>query len=228
VIATDDLEPEFMLTYELCRPFTMTTLPRMYALYQAVRHVVQAGVPGAFVECGVWKGGSAMLAARTLSALGASDRDLFLYDTFAGMPTPSDRDIDPWEKPAMAQWTTQQMGNENAWCYASLEEVRENLSTTGYPPERIRLVKGLVEETIPKTAPASISVLRLDTDWYESTKHELLNLYPLVSAGGILILDDYGYWRGARQATDEFFDGLAMPPFLNRIDSSARIGVKPR
>src|SRR2546430_394739 len=96
LIATDDLEPEFLEMYERCRPFTMTSLPRMYALYQAVRHVTEAAAPGAFVECGVWRGGSAMLAGLAFEHFGQPDRELYLYDTYTGMTAPNDVDVDPW------------------------------------------------------------------------------------------------------------------------------------
>ena len=104
--------------------------------------------------------------------------------------------------------------------------VREVLLSTGYPAERIRIVKGEVEQTIPRQAPEELALLRLDTDWYASTAHELEHLYPRVGDGGVLIIDDYGHWEGARRAVDEYFEGAEDPILLNRIDYSGRIGVK--
>jgi hypothetical protein len=97
---------------------------------------------------------------------------------------------------------------------------------TGYPAERVHLVRGPVEETLPAAAPERLALLRLDTDWYASTRHELEHLYPRLVDGGVLIVDDYGHWQGARQAVDEYFAGTAPPPLLHRIDYTARIGVK--
>jgi O-methyltransferase len=97
----------------------------------------------------------------------------------------------------------------------------------GYPEEQIHFVEGPVEETVPGSAPAELALLRLDTDWYESTKHELEHLYPRLARGGVLILDDYGYWQGARRAVDEYLAGLDSPLLLNRIDHTARIALKP-
>jgi hypothetical protein len=112
------------------------------------------------------------------------------------------------------------------WAVASLEDVKANIASTGYPAEKIHYVKGKVEDTIPQTIPQRIALLRLDTDWYESTRHELNHLYPLLSRHGLLIIDDYGHWQGARQAVDEYFAGSAQPVFLHRVDYTARLLVK--
>jgi hypothetical protein len=109
---------------------------------------------------------------------------------------------------------------------ASLDDVREAVLGVGYPEERIHFVEGPVEQTVPEHAPTEIALLRLDTDWYASTKHELIHLYPRLETGGVLIIDDYGYWQGARQATDEYIAENDVPLLLNRIDVGARIAVK--
>ena len=109
----------------------------------------------------------------------------------------------------------------------SLDEVTRNVLGTGYPADRVRFVEGLVEDTIPEQAPEEIAVLRLDTDWYESTRHQLVHLYPRLSSGGVLILDDYGCWLGARQAVDEYIEEHGLHLLLTRIDSSGRLVVKP-
>ncbi len=113
------------------------------------------------------------------------------------------------------------------WAEAPLADVQRNLSSTGYPPERLHLIAGRVENTIPDQAPEQIALLRLDTDWYESTAHELAHLYPRVVRGGIVIIDDYGYWRGARQAVDEFIQRCPDALFLMRIDNTGRLFLKP-
>jgi hypothetical protein len=222
-----DFEPEFRALLERCAPFTMTTPERMYAVWQAVRHAVRAGVPGDVVECGVWRGGSSMLAALTLIQCGDEERELYLYDTFAGMSEPDERDVASTGEPALPEWRQAERGGLNEWCYSPLEEVERNLRSTGIDPARLHFVEGKVEETIPGTAPERISVLRLDTDWYESTWHELTHLYPRLSAGGVLILDDYGHWQGAREAVDRYFREVADPILLARTDYTGRVGVRP-
>jgi hypothetical protein len=221
-----DLEPEFRALHERCAPFTMTSPERMYAVWQAVRHVVRARVPGDIVECGVWRGGSSMLAALALLEAGDDERALYLYDTFAGMSEPGERDVTVSGASALPEWRQAQRGEVNEWCFSPLEEVERNLRSTGIDPARLRFVEGKVEDTIPATAPERISVLRLDTDWYESTWHELTHLYPRLSPGGVLIVDDYGHWQGAREAVDRYFGEVAEPILLARTDYTGRIGVR--
>ncbi|MBM3550210.1 MAG: methyltransferase [Alphaproteobacteria bacterium] len=209
--------------------YTMTGPARRYQLIEAVRYVVKHRIPGAVVECGVWRGGSMMLAARTLLDCGDTSRDLYLYDTFEGMPAPSSADKD-WRSVEATQILLADDGNrENSyfWAIASLPEVKRNLLSIGYPSGRIHFVQGKVEQTLSEICPDQISVLRLDTDWYESTAHELKYLYPKVCRGGVVIIDDYGYWQGARRAVDEFISLCGEPIFLNRIDTSCRCFVRP-
>ena len=216
----------FVDVYSKCRAFTMTQLEDMHALYQAVRYVARRGIPGDFVECGVWKGGSAMLMARTLLHHGAAGRGLFLYDTYEGMPPPTGKDIDVYGKAAadlMGRWPREA---NTIWAYVPLEEVRRNLASAGYPAADIRYVPGRVEETIPGTVPERIALLRLDTDFYESTLHTLKHLYPRLSPGGIMIVDDCGHWQGAKAAVDEYFGRDGGELFLNRISHSGRLVVK--
>jgi O-methyltransferase len=214
---------------ELCRrvgPYTMTTPPRLYALVRATEYVAARDIPGAVVECGVWRGGSMMAVALTLLRLGNTDRDLYLYDTFSGMTAPTDEDTKKSGERA-ADLLAEDSEDSDIWAIASLDEVREALLSVAYPEERMHFVKGPVEETLPEHAPEDIALLRLDTDWYASTKHELLHLYPRLARGGVLILDDYGYWQGARRAVDEYVAENELTLLLNRIDNTARIAVKP-
>jgi hypothetical protein len=208
-----------------CTPFTMTSPERMYALIQSARHVALSGVHGSIVECGVWRGGSSMVAAKTLVSMGNTDREIYLYDTFAGMPQPTGLDVDQRAVPAAKLWSSSQREGYNAWCYAPLEEVRSNMESTGYPMDRVFFVKGKVEETIPGTVPEAVAILRIDTDWYESYRHILAHLYARLSPGGLLFLDDYGGWQGARRAVDDFLATLPKPPLLHRIDGSLRVAV---
>jgi O-methyltransferase len=206
-------------------PFTMTGVERRASLLGAVDHIVKHRIAGDIVECGVWRGGSMMTVALALMARGDTSRHLYLYDTFEGMsePTAEDKSVDGVSAQAQLERTTR---DANVWAVASLDDVQANLWSTGYPRERIHFIKGKVEDTIPATLPAQIALLRLDTDWYESTRHELQHLYPLLSRHGVMIIDDYGHWQGARQAVDEYFAGSAEPVFLHRVDYTARLMVK--
>ena len=205
----------------------MTTPERLDALCKATQHVIEAKVPGAIVECGVWKGGSMMAAALTLNRLGIRDRDLYLFDTFEGLPEPGPEDVSERGKSAVEEW--RELDGKRPigeWCLATLEEVKANIELAGYDPDRVHYVKGKVEETVPSEAPDQIALLRLDTDWYESTRHEMEHLYPRLSRGGVLIIDDYGWWRGARKAVDEYLHANDIRLLLHRVDRSCRLAVK--
>jgi O-methyltransferase len=227
------LEPEFTAIYRRCREYSMTSKARMYALYKATDYVAKTATPGDIVECGVWRGGSVMLAALTLLARDESHRKLYLFDTFEGMSKPTEYDVMSGSgKAALPEWERHRRGFYDRLrqryyrsYVASLEKVRANVLTTGYPPENLVFVKGKVEDTIPASAPGSIALLRLDTDWYESTKHELDCLYPRLSKNGVLIIDDYGCWAGAKKAVDEYFTGRKTE-LVNRIDWTGRISLK--
>jgi hypothetical protein len=226
---TFDLEPEFLEIHAACAGLTMTSIERMYALYKATRYVIDAGVPGDLVECGVWRGGSVMLMAATLLRYGTSDRVIWLYDTFDGMTPSSVDDVQEMSgRPASEILAERERSLDDPfWGVAPRAHVEDNLRQTGYPMERLRFVEGNVLTTIPSETPELIALLRLDTDWFASTSHELYHLYPRLTRGGVLLVDDYGYWRGARKATDEYLAALPAPPLLNRIDFTGRIGVKP-
>jgi hypothetical protein len=223
-----DLEPEFLALYERCKVATMTSIERMYALYASVLHVVDNGIAGDFVECGVWRGGSVMLMALTLLARGCTDRTLWLYDTFTGMTPPSPDDVQEMSGRTAAEILNEHERTEDDpfWGVAPRASVEQNLRGTGYPMSQVRIVEGDVLATIPASAPERIAILRLDTDWYASTRHELAHLYPRVVSGGAVIVDDYGYWRGARRATDAFLGTLHPRPLLHRIDYTGRIWTK--
>jgi O-methyltransferase len=219
---TVDFPAEWNDTIDRTRPYTMVGEERMGGLIGAVEYVSRAAVPGAFVECGVWRGGSVMAAALTFLRVG-DRRELWLYDTFEGMTRPDERDVDYNGVPALDGWadgqTYRPLGSET-----SLEAVREAVSSTGYDMRLVTMVRGKVEDTVPDDAPPSIAILRLDTDWYESTRHELEHLYPRLSPGGVLIVDDYGHYAGARQAVDEYF--ADAPVYLARLDHTGRIAIK--
>ena len=221
-----DLSRDVIETINFARPFTQTSVERIAALCEAVKYIVRCAVPGDIVECGVWRGGSMMAVAKILLNLGCTNRELHLFDTFQGMSAPGEYDVSLGGASAAQLLRKQCRDNPwSAWCYSPLEEVRRNMTRTGYASNRIHYVVGKVEETLPDKAPDRIALLRLDTDWYESTRHELEHLFPHLSPGAVLIIDDYGHWKGARCAVDEYFSKQNVPMFLHRIDYTGRIGV---
>ena len=227
--------PEFPLDFtknniviiKKVKPFTLTSNERINSLIQATKYVVDNDVPGDIVECGVWKGGSMMAVALTLLKEKISNKDLYLFDTYEGMSKPTDLDISVEGEKANNQFEENKKSEDSSdWCFASLDEVKQNVMNTNYNLEKIHFIKGKVENTLPENAPKKIALLRLDTDWYESTKHELIHLFPRLVSGGVLILDDYGYWAGAKKAVDEYFSQNKIRILLNRIDQTGRIAIK--
>jgi O-methyltransferase len=224
-----DYDADLAATIRRVRRHTLTTAPRIAALCDSVEYAIESRTQGAFVECGVWRGGSMMAVALTLLRLGVTDRDLYLFDTFAGMPEPGAEDSpSPYDGYSPQRRWRRRIRLGWGWAAVPAEKVRSLLESTGYPPERLHLVPGMVEDTLPAAAPERIALLRLDTDWYASTKHELEQLYPRLAEGGVLIIDDYGHYEGARRAVDEYFAAAGEPVLLSRIDYTGRLLVKPR
>jgi hypothetical protein len=221
-----DIDDEAKAIIETVRPYTMTEHEKLYALISAVRYIVRHKIPGDIVECGVWRGGSMHAAARTLDMLGDHSRDLYLYDTFEGMTEPEDVDVRVDGETAAERLARFNRVGSAIWAYASLEDVQAGFEQVPYPTERVHFVKGPVEETVPGVLPDEIAILRLDTDWYSSTKHELEHMYERLVSGGVLLLDDYGWWQGARKATDEFLERTGERLLLIRM-ATGRVAVKP-
>jgi hypothetical protein len=200
----------------------MTSPERMVNLSRAVDYLVSSQIEGDIVECGVWKGGSMMLIAKRLDRHGLKNKKLFLFDTFEGMSTPGSEDISMLNHETAKDLLdkSNKLHGDNVWCNSSLEEVRTNLSTIEYPQNQIFYIKGKVEDTLPHDSIQNICLLRLDTDWYESTRHELETLYDRLVIGGILIIDDYGL--RSRKAVDE-----SQAKSFNRMDYR-RIFIKTK
>jgi O-methyltransferase len=221
-----DLEKEFYALQAKCSEYTMTSTERLYSIYNSIRYLNGNNVEGAIVECGVWKGGSSMMAALSLKEFKDTSREMWLYDTYEGMSAPTEKDVNYRGESSEPEWKDSQRSDHNEWCYSSLDEVKSNLNSTTYPSDKISYIKGKVEDTIPGTVPEKIALLRLDTDWYESTYHELKHLYPRLVKGGILIIDDYGFWKGSREACDQYFKENNIKLMLNRIDKAGRLLIK--
>jgi O-methyltransferase len=206
---------------------TMTSAERLFTTLMATRYACSQGIPGDFVECGVWRGGNSILAADVFRRFD-STRKVHLFDTFAGMTEPTEHDVDRSGQHVFKKFSEASKNDHNAWCYASLDEVMANVSRYELSAHA-KYIKGDIVETLERkdVLPDRISVLRLDTDWYESTKKELEVLYPRLQVGGVLIVDDYGHWGGARKAVDEYFNNIPKP-FLAYTDYTGRVGIKVR
>ncbi len=219
----------FMELYVQCKPYSMTSLERMFGLYQALCYVLENKIPGDFVECGVWKGGSAMMIALVLKKYGITDKKIYLYDTFEGMTEPTEEDKTVKGRDAEGMMKKEVSDKESAtsvWCYSPIDEVKKNIHSTGYPVSQILFIKGKVEDTLSANLPGRLALLRLDTDWYVSTKTELELLYPLLEKKGILIIDDFGHWEGAKKAVVEYFRNNGQSPLLQRMDYTGRLLIK--
>lgn len=226
---TADMDPGFAAVRRAAKPYSMTSVSNMFALYKAVEYIVRNDIPGGFAECGVWRGGSAMTVALTLLAQNAAARDIYLFDTFAGMTPAGPEDVLIRTGESASEIERKKGDSRDHWivAYASLEEVQENMRSTGYPWEKLHFIQGDVARTLETTETGPLSLVRLDTDWYDSTLQELKILYPRLVSGGVLIIDDYGSWAGARKAVDEFVAERRLPILLTRVDGSSRLAVKP-
>lgn len=225
----EDLPEGHSEIYNQVSPYTMTGPLRVSSLVSSIEYISKAKLEGDIVECGVWRGGSIMASVIKLMELNDVERDVYLFDTFEGMSEPTESDVSVYGHNAVEEYDgwTESAEDESVMCYAGIEEVKNNLSKTGYPKEKINFVKGKVEDTLPQNAPEKIALLRLDTDWYESTLHELEHLYPRLQPGGVLIIDDYGFWEGAKKAVDEYLEKNNISILLSRVDGTGRVAIKP-
>lgn len=219
-----------VLRYVTENRLTMGSRERVVATINACKHAVQAGIEGDFVECGVWRGGNSIAAKLTFENYG-SDKKVWLFDTFTGMTPPTEHDTTRFsEKSAVERFDEAQAGEHNEWCFASLEDVQANFKLAGANLAGARFIAGDVTKTLAdsENVPDALCVLRLDTDFYDSTKAELEVLYPRLSVGGSLLIDDFGHWDGARRAVEEYVATLPPKsrPLLHYTDYSGRMGVK--
>ena len=225
---SDITDVEFWEVYGKVKNHTMVSIPNLYALYSSVKYIINNKIPGDIVECGVWRGGCMMLVAILLKKYQVVHKKIYLYDTFEGMPAPGNNDIDVLKNKAIDYFNKFKLSENNSdWCYADLDSVMANMDSTGYPAHNICYIKGKVEDSLQENLPIDkLSLLRLDTDWYDSTIVELDLLYPILIDGGILFIDDYGHWQGARKATDEYFNQRNIKPLFFRVDYTCRLITK--
>jgi O-methyltransferase len=216
-----DMEEDFIALWKKASPYTMISAERGYAIYQALVYLERNGITGDIVECGVWRGGSCMLAAGIINEKKFSARKIWLYDTFEGMTAPTGEDVIA----ASGRPVSERL--PEGWWAVSEDEVNRNMGLTGYDTALWETVRGDVCRTLDETLPAGpIALLRLDTDWYESTRKEMETLFPRLAAGGVLLLDDYGHFKGAAKGVDDYFKSISREPLLQRVDYTGRLYIK--
>lgn len=222
-----ELGPEDEQLLAAAKGLSMTSPIAQWELIQAIRHVERNTIAGDIVECGVWRGGNLVIAGLLRQRMGF-ERQIWAYDTFAGMTAPTAADFKPAEEAldVAGKFESLERDGHNDWCMASEEDVLANFENR-VGDRKLNTVKGPVEETLarPENLPERIAILRLDTDFYESTKAEMDVLYPRLASGGVLIVDDYGEWAGARKAVDEYF--ADRPVWLHYVTHTVRLMVKP-
>lgn len=209
-----DYDEDFWRLYEIAKPFSLLQIVGFHNIYSSIRYVAQRNIPGDFVECGVFLGGASIFAALARDLFGLEDRKVYLYDTFCGFPEGTADYVKSKGRIVEGHRTD-----------SFLEDVKANIAHCNVRPGSYEIVVGPVEETlVTGPVPEKVSILRLDTDFYASTKAEFEALYPKLVSRGVLIVDDYGTWDGVRKATEE---ALANEPvMLHRISHSIRSAIK--
>ncbi len=224
IIAESSNEDDLMMETSL--KYSMTPKVRMWALVQSIKYLINNNISGDIVETGVFKGGNLILSQKLLNFYEPNTkRKVWGFDTFEGMTEPTKNDKDVFGEDPRKFWEKSQKKDYNDWCYSSIDEVRNNfIKETN--SNLVKLIKGPVEKTlkVEENLPDQISLLRLDTDWYESSKIELEILYPKLVKGGVLIIDDYGHWQGVKKSVDEYFKNENI--WLHYVDYGCRLLIK--
>jgi O-methyltransferase len=221
---------DILSIYNHIEGHTLASPYGIMSLIQSVEYILENNIPGALLECGVFVGGNIQAMIKVLKILGHYDRDIWAYDTFSGMPKPQEIDIEFKTGPAIILWEKNKFANSEVssrWVRYTLRKVMEQITPLEYPAERLHFIKGMVEKTVPKHLPGQIALARFDTDFYSSTKHEFEHIYPRVSSGGIIFVDDYGAFLGSKTATDEYIKENNLNLHLEIVDSHIRRIVKP-
>lgn len=224
-------EEREMVSYVLDSDLTMVSPERLFSILFSLRWIEENEIPGDVVECGVWRGGASILTGLWLKHNGIRNRKIWLYDTFSGMTVSGPDDVRTRDGKGYSEILVEHekkgMGDAGVRAFASIESVRKNFSDAGLDLNQTEFIEGDVGLTlrVEENLPARIAFLRLDTDWYESTSVELEILYPKLQLGGPLLIDDYGYFDGARKAVDQYFK-RAPRPFFHLDDEYGRTGLK--
>lgn len=183
---------------------TLVSRAKLNALCTIAATLEHERIEGAIVECGVFKGGAAALMAHETGGR----RDIFLFDSFEGLPPPGAKDG------AVAQQTFHE-----GWCASTEQNVRDIFSRLGVLNDRVHLVKGWFADTFPTAAPGPIALLHIDADWYDSVKLALDTFFDRVVEGGFVVFDDYRRWEGCTRAVDEFLAARGLPPLVPTGDA---------
>jgi hypothetical protein len=205
---------------------SMTPKIRRYNLIQALEYIAHYKLEGDLVECGVWKGGNIVIYKKFIEENNIK-KNIYAFDTFQGMSNPDQNDyIINSAISAQTILDNDKKRITNDWGVCDLEEVKFNISKRTKNLNNIFFIKGKVEETLLNkiNLPEKISILRLDTDFYQSTKIELEILYEKVCKGGVIIIDDYGHWAGSKKAVDEFFKEKFV--WMHYVDYACRLIIK--
>jgi len=208
------------------KPYTLVSFERLYNVHMLSRLIEENSMKGAFVECGVWKGGCVAIMAHVAKKAG-SNRKIWLFDSFEGLPEPTKKD--GIEAKIFASKKDSGKLKSIKKVVASISDVNEILSKLKIDRKNIVIRKGWFQDTLPKAKKdiGAISILRLDADWYESTKICLEKLYGLIIPKGYIIIDDYYSWGGCRKAVDEFIAKNNLQIKIRRIDRCAAYFQKP-
>lgn len=224
-----DLDEDFVSIFQ-SNPNIGHFTEKLYTTYKATEYIVKNNIRGDLVECGVLEGRQIVIMALTLVKLGETSRKIYLYDTFEGMTEPGIYDFKKARnissKDNHNKWLKLKRDNFNLYCYSPIDQVKKNVYSSGYPEENFIFVKGDIKKTAPNNFHEKIAFLRLDTDWYELTKHELECFYELLVKKGVLVIDDYGSWYGSRKAVDDYFSEKDLNPLLIRTQRSERLILK--
>ena len=227
----EDHSKEFENFFKICQKESLNvSKERFLSLFQTVNYIYKNRIEGDIVECGVFMGGSAMMMALSMNKFDNNPEEkkkLWLYDTYQGMANAHENDVNILNDKAIDELKKLKKteNSKDIWAYSSIDYVKDNMNKTGIDNSKIIYVEGLVEETLNSVYPDKISILRLDTDFYLSTKKELEILYPKLQIGGVIIIDDYGHWKGCKKAVDEYFKDKKNI-FFQQIDYSGLVGIK--
>jgi O-methyltransferase len=191
------------------QPYTMCTEERLLNLIKLANYVNSQGIEGDFVECGTYKGGTAALLSKYMN----ENRHLWIYDSFEGMPSTSDKDGEEAKK-----WVGE--------CVGSVENVKKIMKLVSTPSEKFTIKKGWFNQTFKENKPKKISLLHCDADWYDSVALVLDTFYELVTIGGCVILDDFGYWEGCREAFYDFCMKNDEKPLIERVGNTQAFWIK--
>ena len=206
---------------------SLTSYPNRWSLLQSLNHICENNVEGDIVETGVYKGANLILINNFLYRHNLEKR-IYAYDTYSGQPEPSEKDYDIKGTKMTDKFDDYKKKNIIP-VFCSLKEVKNNISKySNHDLSKITFIKGKVEETLidEKNIPKKISLLRLDTDFHDSIKKSLEILYPKLNNGGVLIIDDYGHFKGAQIAVDNFFQNKKNI-WMHRVDYTCRLIIKP-